>query len=103
MDIDDLTNLLDSSLVSDPHEEYLKLLKSQEFSLNDLLLAYKTVINSSNIRYQRYLKYISFNEESFFIKQKIDEFFTTDDEITKVILVQQIDKMIIDFIGTPLS
>ncbi len=98
--MDELTDLLDSSLVSDSYEEYQKLLKSQQYPLNDLLLAYNTVINSSHIRYQRYIKYINFTGESLFIKQKINEFFTTDCKVTKVILVQQIDKMIIDFIDS---
>lgn len=96
--IDDLSELLDSSLVSDPYDEYEKLLKSQQFSAEDLLLAHEKVISSTNNRYNRYIKYINFNNESFFIKTKINEYFTTQNVLDKINLIRQIDKIILDFI-----
>lgn len=98
MDMDCLSALLDSSLVSDPCEEYDKLLKSQQFSVEDLFSAHPKVISSTNVRYQRYIKYINFNDESFFIKAKINEYFVTENTLEKIILIKQIDKIILDFI-----
>lgn len=98
MDLEELSDLLDSSLIFDSQEEYNKLLKSQQFSLEDLLLAYERVISSTNIRYQRYIKYITFDGQSFFIKVKINEYFTTADRVEKIKLLKQIDKSIIDFV-----
>ncbi len=100
VDVDDLSSLLDSSLVSDPYEEYEKLLKSQQFSVEDLLLAHIKVISSTNVRYNRYIKYINFNNESFFIKTKINEYFATENILDKIKLIKEIDKIIIDFIDT---
>ena len=100
MNMDELTDLFDNSIIHDPYQEYDKLLKSQQFSVDELLMASDTVVASTNIRYARYQKYIFFGDDTSFIKEKIVEYFSTHDVSDKIYLIKQIDRMIIDYIET---
>lgn len=101
--MEDLIEEMDGVFVHDPEKEYEKLTYSQEFSVDELLMASHKVISSCTNRYKRYLKYIKFTDsddsnEPSLIKTNIINFFSRESAIEKIILVKKIDKMLIDFI-----
>jgi hypothetical protein len=99
-DIDNLTDNLDGLLVHDPEKEYQLLLRSQQFSLEELGLAAETVINSSRNRYVRYSKYICFDkdEQCLYIKSLIDDFLYDKKNENKLQLIKDIDRLLLEYI-----
>jgi hypothetical protein len=99
-DIDMLAEELDNVLIYDPAKEYNILTYSQIYSLEELNLAREAVIKASIKRYNRYIKYIPFNEDSQskYIKSIIIQFLSCQKNENKIDAIREIDRLLLAYI-----
>ena len=94
---DDIGSLIDT-LETSSIDEYERLIDSQKFTMEELLLSPHVVIKSATLRYLKYIKYINFDtsKEMQLIRAIMEDFFLITDIERKIYSIKQIDKMIKD-------